>query len=381
MQQAGLMELKWNERRYFPYLLYLPVLISFGFFGLDRPAVEELYLKTLSGFEKAGDKWGLAFAKFQYAQVLHYIYHDMVRMKVLLDECYQLFRSYANPWGVALSLNGLANSAYLDGDYDAMIHYALESQEIYDETGDHWHMVDNYFKLGMASVAKGAYSRAREYYEVGLTVIRDLGSRFVLSAIFDSIGYVDYIMGDYAEAEAAYQESLAASQSSGDEHNQGMALQNIGDVLRAQGEWQQAGEHYRRSIELLGKDVDYWEQAMVWKKLGIVYRETGDHSRAKDSLIKALSLAGRGSSIPETLNVLIEIAWLLRAEGDLEKAVEILDLCSRHPGLPADSKDKLEQMFGIIRAESTAALSQAALQRLATRQLTQIVDELLSAMP
>lgn len=194
----------------------------------------------------------------------------------VLNRSLELFRRWDTPAEEAFSLNQLAATAHLEGDYQQEAALLERSVALAQSHGDDW---------------LAAYS------------LNDLGM-----AVFSP--------GDASEAQRLCQQSLLLFRGLGDRRGAAFALANLGSLAMHAGGYQEAGRLHKESLGLRRAIADHWGVASSLAQLGAVARASGDDQAAERSLLEALETARAIRVLPVIAEVLVELSALLAQRGD-----------------------------------------------------------------
>jgi predicted ATPase len=197
-------------------------------------------------------------AKVLYgAGVLAYRRGEYAQARTLHEEGLTLFRACGDRWGIARSLNLLANVA-LDADGDDVQARALyqESLGVAREIGDRWLVGVCLSNLGIVAFYRRDYEEARTFYEEGLALRRQTGGSEAIAESLINLARLALDQGDAHRAISLLQESLRL-------------LRDLGGVQRLLAD----------GIEVMAAATGLQEQperaARLWAVATALRRETG----------------------------------------------------------------------------------------------------------
>jgi predicted ATPase/DNA-binding SARP family transcriptional activator len=165
-----------------------------------------------------GDAAPLLRAKVLYgAGLLAYRRGDHARARALHEEGLTLFRESGDNWGIARSLNQLANVAF-DGDGDAAGAQALysESLRLAEELGDMWLSATVLNNLSLVALYQCDYEGAGVLAAEGLALRRLLGDSWAIAESLVNLARVMLEQGDNRRATTLLQESVQLVRDLGD---------------------------------------------------------------------------------------------------------------------------------------------------------------------
>ena len=233
------------------------------------------------------------------------------RARALLDRGVSLFRRLGVPRELGLSLNFLAATVHLEGDFAAERRLLQESIALLDAADDRWCT---------------AYSR-------------------------NDLGLATHLLGDTDEALRLVRESLATFEEFGDPRGIAFALNNLGELAVDRGDYTEAARLLRESLALRRATGDHWGVAYSLNQLGRVARLAGIRDEAEGRFLEALGAAREGRALPIMLDVLVELAILYADAADRDLARYLLLMALRHPVRSRHTRDKGETLLNRLEAE------------------------------
>ena len=155
------------------------------------------------------------------------------------------------------------------GDYQKALDYYQQTLVIYTKfsNGD-IHNIGNYIGVGnsfsnignsLANIGNvhlllGDYSKALDYHQQALVILRYIGDKNGQSKVLNGFGIVYENLGDYPKALDYYQQVLVIHKELGNKRREGMDLTNIGEVYKNTGEYKKAKNAFQDSIAI-GKSI------------------------------------------------------------------------------------------------------------------------------
>jgi predicted ATPase/DNA-binding SARP family transcriptional activator len=169
--------------------------------------------------------------------------------------------------------------------------------------------------LGVLAWRQDDYSEARERYEQGLALYRELDDRAGMAECL--MGLTLLTMGDFARSEADHdlartraEGALALFRDAGDEWGIGRALYLLGRVALESGDQARARALFEDALSRLSAHGDLHGVAQVSGNLAAVERAAGERATARSRIEKGLT-------IHRDLGDRLHIAYGLSALGDL----------------------------------------------------------------
>jgi predicted ATPase len=137
---------------------------------------------------RSGDMWVLAITLNNLGEAYREA-GDTGAATEAYEEGYHLLRAMGDRTRTALLLGNLAEMAILAGDLLRARTLSSEALELAEALGDRRHTSSAQVVLGWVALAEGRPDEAREHFEVGLALLRDLGStQFSVNVVFGLAG-------------------------------------------------------------------------------------------------------------------------------------------------------------------------------------------------
>jgi tetratricopeptide (TPR) repeat protein len=236
----------------------------------------------------------------------------------------------------AYGLRFLAQILWTKGDYRRAEEVAEEALQIGQSLGDRISVAWTHAALGQILAALGRSTQARHHFQQSLKIAQETGSHVALTESLNGLGALELRLGRVAEARRLYGESLASFDQPG------MAPANF------------------LASALIG--------------LGHVAYHLRDLGQARQHFQEALRTPGRAAW--ETMNAIAGMAQVIAAEGDTTRAVELLAFVAQHPFTSHATRERAEQLLAELKAELPAEAFTAAIGRGRSRELDEVVAEI-----
>jgi predicted ATPase/transcriptional regulator with XRE-family HTH domain len=137
---------------------------------------------------------------------------DYGRAVASLEQSLVLHRELGDKWGVAKSLDGLADCAHHRGDYGRAVALLEECLILFREAGDTDNVGWVLMNLGIYAREQGDAGRAVALYEQSLALFRELGDNNGIGWALIGLGELARDQGDCGHAAVLLEESLALFQ-------------------------------------------------------------------------------------------------------------------------------------------------------------------------
>ncbi|XP_042370347.1 G-protein-signaling modulator 2-like isoform X2 [Plectropomus leopardus] len=235
----------------------------------------------------------------EYNKALEYHRHDLTLTRTIGDEL-----------GEAKASGNLGNTLKLLGRYDEAVVCCQRHLDItramYDKVGQ----ARALYNFGNVYHAKGksicwtgaepgdfpdearvALSKAAQYYEANLCVVKELGDRAAQGRTHGNLGNTYYLLGDFEKAAAAHEKRLLIAKEFGDKSAERRAHCNLGNAHIFLSQFEVAAGHYKRTLQLARFLKDKAVEAQACYSLGNTYTLLQDYERAIDYHLKHLVIA------------------------------------------------------------------------------------------
>jgi tetratricopeptide (TPR) repeat protein len=213
------------------------ILLGLGLFCNNDSVQETLYYgESLSLFEAAADKWGMAL-------VLHYQVfvasgqRDFERAAQLHERSLSLFREVGDKWGIALAFQNKGFMFFRQGDYTGARLALEESLALFREVGNQADLNLITFQLAFVALNQADYKRAATLYEENMEIAKTLGNKRALGLALRQLAYTFLRQGDYVPAAESAAESVRVYRELNDRRNLPELLLGYADILIQKGDY------------------------------------------------------------------------------------------------------------------------------------------------
>lgn len=239
------------------------------------------------------------FHLHDYAKALEFHHHDLT-----------LTRTIGDQMGEAKASGNLGNTLKALGRFDEAVVCCQRHLDIAQDLCDKVGQARALYNFGNVYHAKGksvcwsgadpgelpqevttALSRAAEYYQENLVIVKDLGDRAAQGRTYGNLGNTHYLLGNFKEAVASHEQRLHIAKEFGDRAAQRRAYCNLGNAFIFLGEFEVAAEHYKKALQLARQLKDRAVEAQACYSLGNTYTLLHDYERAIDYHLKHLIIA------------------------------------------------------------------------------------------
>uniref|UniRef100_A0A672RKF6 G-protein-signaling modulator 1-like n=1 Tax=Sinocyclocheilus grahami TaxID=75366 RepID=A0A672RKF6_SINGR len=255
-------------------------------------------LKTLSAiYSQLGNAY---FYLKEYGKALEYHRHDLTLARTIGDRI-----------GEGKASGNLGNTLKVLGRYDEAVVCCQRHLDISQEQGDKVGEARALYNMGNMFHAKGkqqlwgisqdpgelppdvrdTLQRATSFYEMNLSLVKELGDRAAQGRAFGNLGNTHYLLGNFVEAIKFHRERLSIAKEFGDKAAERRAYSNLGNALIFLGQFNAATEYYRNTLQLSRQLKDQVMEAQACYSLGNTYTLLQEYERAIDYHLKHLLIA------------------------------------------------------------------------------------------
>ncbi|KAI1905064.1 hypothetical protein AGOR_G00012090 [Albula goreensis] len=255
-------------------------------------------LKTLSAiYSQLGNAY---FYLKEYSKALEYHRHDLTLARTIGDRI-----------GEGKASGNLGNTLKVLGRFDEAVVCCQRHLDISQEQGDKVGEARALYNIGNVFHAKGkqqawgctqdpgdlpadirdTLQRATAYYEMNLSLVKELGDRAAQGRAFGNLGNTQYLLGNFVEAIKFHRERLAIAKEFGDKAAERRAYSNLGNALIFLGQFNTATEYYRKTLQLSHQLKDQVMEAQACYSLGNTHTLLQQYERAIDYHLKHLIIA------------------------------------------------------------------------------------------
>ena len=172
----------------------------------------------------------------------------------------------------------------------------LYSQREHGEeiTDERWYKTikkDVYHRLGNKYFYVADYKKAFKYYQLFLSITKDVGDKKTQACAYCNIGNVYLNLGDLKKAEEYYQQCLSIAEDAGDNEEQVHAYEHLGHIHRNLGHFKTASEYCQKSLSFAEHAGDKIQQGQAYGDLALIRFALGDLEKAIEHHQQSLSIA------------------------------------------------------------------------------------------
>jgi tetratricopeptide (TPR) repeat protein/DNA-binding winged helix-turn-helix (wHTH) protein len=339
-------------------------------------------------FEQAGDKYGVARARYRMGDLL-FRQGQFAQSNAILEEGLRDFRVLGNDGYVAATLNDIAGGLMEMGEIaqaktmyeqalvarrlvrdkrgiaDTMTNLAIilqregdlvgatrcneESLALYQEIGEKDAVAFMQLNMSGVLVDRGDLSRAKALLDQSLAIQRTLGNSSDVAEVLFNLGGALRHQGDIAGAQKSYDEALAIRISRGEDGNVAQTRLGQAELLLDSGKPVESESLARSALEQFKKENRVEEEVSAHAILATTLLELGRLADAKAEVAQLTKLARTNQSYSSRLNTEIVAARVLSGGGKSEDAAR---------SLQRTIKDAQKTGFFVRQLEATLALAE-----------------------
>ena len=339
-------------------------------------------------FEQAGDKYGVARARYRMGDLL-FKQGQFAQSNAILEESLRDFRILGNDGFVAATLNDIAGGLMEMGEISqakTMYEQALvarrlvrdkrgiadtmtnlgtilqrqgdlagatrdneEALALYQEIGEKDAIAFMQLNMSNVLVDQGDLSRARALLDQSLAIQRTLGNSSDLAEVLHNLAEALGYQGDIAGAQKAYDEALAIRIGRGEDGNVAQTRLGQANLLLNSGRPADSESLARSALEQFKKEKQVEGEVSAHDTLATTLLELGRPAEARAEVEQVAKLAGRNESRSSRLKTEIVAAQVLAAGGQSEDAAR---------NLRRTIKDAQKTGFFVRQLEASVALAE-----------------------
>ncbi|TRY89515.1 hypothetical protein DNTS_012013 [Danionella cerebrum] len=132
---------------------------------------------------------------------------------------------------------------------------------------------------------------ATAYYQMNLSLVKELGDRAAQGRAFGNLGNTHYLLGNFLEAIKFHRERLSIAKEFGDKAAERRAYSNLGNALIFMGQFRAAAEYYRKTLQLSRQLKDQVMEAQACYSLGNTHTLLQEYEHSTNYHLKHLLIA------------------------------------------------------------------------------------------
>jgi len=346
--------------------------------GMNAQA-KELGEESLGLLECLGDdlrhRKARAHAKLTLGMALHHL-GDLRRANPLVEDGLADAAAIGDIWGTTRGLRSMAWYAFHEGRYSEAEELQQRTIAILEEAGEDVRRAVVLGSLSWVLCAKGEFERAELTAQEGLRIHQGLESE---SAMYSLQGLAQVAMsrGDYDLAERYYRDALAIAVQTGNRRFEVACLRGCGWVAHELCDYPEASRLFEDALAGARDMEDRFPSVAALVGLGYATCGLGQLRRARQCFGQALEGAMRMDLMPLALDALVGLASISANEAEPNRAIELLALTLHHPASAQVTKDSAQYLLSGLESELLPEVFAEAVERGRTRELEEVVTEVL----
>jgi len=209
------------------------------------------------------------------------------------------------------------------GDSSSALELLHESLLLAREQGNRPHIAASLNTLAVSHLLLGDYSAAKEACAEAVRAWEDLGEPASATRILCNLADIYKAEGDYARARSVHEQAFSRFQALGDRFGMAWSLNHQGDVARAQGDLLAARRVYEQGLDIFREQNDGPGIANSLLDLGRLASEEGDHVRAHTFFAESLRISRQLGRKWDLAGVLEEMARSAVRQGGWQRALRL----------------------------------------------------------
>jgi DNA-binding winged helix-turn-helix (wHTH) protein/tetratricopeptide (TPR) repeat protein len=294
-----------------------------GALGLDEEA-EKIY-------QEAGDKYGLARARYRMADLL-FQQGEFAQSNAILEQCSQVFHAIGDDGMATASLSDIAGGLVEMGELSKaknMYQEALVGQRLVRNKRG---IADVLTNLGVILYEQGDLTSARKYYEEALALYSELGEKGAVAIIKNNMGDVLLDQGELSASMSLYDQSLALRRDLGIESDVAESMHNIAQALGYQGDIADAQKTYDDALAIRVKRGEQGNAAGTRLGKAELMLASGNAGDSEPLVRSALEQFKKEKQVQEEVSAhatlartLLELDRLEEAKAEVAQATKLID--------------------------------------------------------
>jgi two-component system sensor histidine kinase UhpB len=177
-------------------------------------------------------------------------------------------------------LLNIARKYYENTDYDKAKTYLDLSHELAQDNNYQPGIIDYYFVNGRLLKNTGKYHEAKNQYELGLDLSRQINDSNRMASSYNHLGNLFVTMHDNKQAFGYLKKSAQLFEKINDIKKMAYPLSNIGKIYYDANQFDSAIYFYNRTIAISTKYLDYYELSQSYKRIAQIYNQMENYQLA-----------------------------------------------------------------------------------------------------
>jgi ATP/maltotriose-dependent transcriptional regulator MalT len=270
----------------------------------EYPRAEQALQTALTIYRRLGDRRGCAIALVGLSQAVA-VPGDYASAETLCRESIALMREAGDAWGLANALWYIGNTYWMEGDHGAAKAAFEESLQLYTEIGNTSGAAYDQMNLGFVAIEAGDYRTAEQLLHSSLELASARRDKRGMTRSLWGVGESAFRQAQYAEALEAYKQCLTLLAELGDRFFIANLLESVAAVATLQQQPTAAAQLFG-AAEALRDSI----QAPMMPRSREAYQRNVAGVRAPlgAEAFEAAWAAGRGLSTEQAIGVALNVA-------------------------------------------------------------------------
>ena len=228
-------------------------------------------------------------------------------------------------------------------EYPKAKDYLERARDVFRETGNKKNEPQVLITLGNLYKDKEEYEQAKMHYEDAMVIAEDVGETYDKGVAYGKLGTLCNIRGEYAKAKELHKKALEISVKLGDKEGEITDHLNFAKVHINLRECDQARKCYRKALEISKEIGSQKEEASTYFDLGEFSRSLSEYENAEFYLKRALEMYRKIGDVGKEACTICQLGYLYSFVGRYHEAIKCYE-----------RKLDLSKIIGDKRGEGTA---------------------------
>lgn len=184
-----------------------------------------------------------------------------------------------------------------------------------------------YSSIGSLSILQVGYEEARNFFEKGISIQREIDDKPGIAYSLNGLGYVSLYTGKFEEAQKNFNESLEMYREIGNKSSIAKILNNLGNLEISLGKLEQAKKFYEESLTIVRESGNKMLVSHPLNNLGAIANDEGNYELAKKYFQESLVIAREKENKSGIANTLYNLGMAECKMGNNDEAINLLEEC------------------------------------------------------
>lgn len=273
------------RKRTFCFSVLLVFCFNFNYYSQQSSKIEEYEKKLLTATESK--------SKIEILNRLGELYlrTEPSKARKYCLSALELSEKTNNQQGKVNSSNTVANSYYLEGNYNSSLEYYLKALKVVEELGDKKGIANGLMGIGNIYSAQGNNKISLEYQLKSLKIREELNDKDGIASCYNNIGIIYMDLKELDKALDYQLKALKLKQEMVDKKGSSSSLGNIGSIYYELGNYALAMEYQQKAFDIRKELNNKKGMYMSFIDMGNIYEKQGRYEDAVQSQLKAIAIA------------------------------------------------------------------------------------------